>query len=602
MNDYSKVYSLLLGHNKSKVTILLFCVLVMAFLQTAGIASILPFIAVLSRPEIIHSNKYLTVLYEYFKFSNFNSFLFFLGTGTLVVLIVSNIFSAVTTRLLIRFTYFQGHALSLKLFKQYLLQPYVYFLNRNSADLLKNIITETDRCVIGVFSPALDILSRSIITFFIIVFLIIIDPLLAFTVLIICGGAYALVYKISRKSLANSGKKAADSQSSRNKIVSEAFGGIKEIKLLGREANFYSTFEPQSCEFAMSLTNSRSISELPKYALETIIFGGILLIMLYLIGIKQNQEGVLPLLALYAFAGYRLMPALQRIFTGLTTVRYYLPVLDILYTDVTTNHRENSLPTTHLPEREVLKFNGSLTLKNISYKYPNSDFEVIKNLNLSIKANTTVGFVGTTGSGKTTLVDIILGLLPITSGEFVIDGITVGPLNIRKWQKNIGYVPQEIYLTDDTVTRNIAFGVPDDEIDHQAIKRAAAIANIDGFVMQNLPQGYDTCLGERGVRLSGGQRQRIGIARALYNDPRILILDEATSALDSTTEKAIMEEIQKLHQKKTIIMIAHRISTVQACDVIYLMVKGQIHESGTYNELLSTSIQFRELAKTPERK
>jgi ABC-type multidrug transport system fused ATPase/permease subunit len=598
MKDYYKVYSLLLGDSKSRFSILLLCVLGMAFLQTAGIASIAPFIAVLSTPELIQTNKYVAALYDNFNFTNLNSFLLFLGTGTLIVLIVSNIFSALTTRLLIRFTFLQGHALSQRLFKQYLSQPYIFFLNRNSADLLKNIITEIDRCVIGVFAPALDIIARSIITLFILSFLIAMDPRLALITLLVCGGSYALVYRISRRSLASSGKKAADSQSSRNKIVSEAFGGIKEIKLLGREANFFRVFEPRSHEFAMSLINSRSISELPKYALETIIFGGILLIMLYLIGVKQNMSGVLPLLALYAFAGYRLMPALQRIFAGLTAVRYYLPVLDKIFTDIHENYMENDLSMKYISESEILHFNDSLILQNISYNYPHSDNAVIKNLNLSIKANTTVGFVGSTGSGKTTLVDIILGLLPVNNGSFSIDGVSVDSNNVSNWQKNIGYVPQEIYLADDTVARNIAFGITDKEIDQQAVKRAAEIANIHEFVIQSLPKGYDSLIGERGVRLSGGQRQRIGIARALYSDPKVLILDEATSALDGTTESAIMEAIHNLYHKKTIIMIAHRITTVKECDAIYVMEEGTISRSGKYNELMATCEPFKNMAKS----
>ena len=602
MKDYYKVYSLLLGNNKTKISLLLFCVLGMAFLQTAGIASILPFIAVLSSPELIQTNTYLAELYNNLKFTNFNSFLFFLGTGVLVVLIISNIFSAVTTRLLIRFTFLQGHALSQKLFRQYLSQPYIYFLNRNSADLLKNIITEIDRCVIGVFAPALDIIVRSIITLFIVGLLIAIDPLLAFITLLVCGGSYALVYKIARRHLARSGKLAADSQGSRNKIVSEAFGGIKEIKLLGREENFLINFEPRSRDFAMSLTNSRTISELPKYALETIIFGGILLIMLYLLNVKENMEGVLPLLALYAFAGYRLMPALQRVFGGLTAVRYYLPVLEIIFTDINEKFQGEDVSVKHVPESQTLAFTDSLILENITYQYPNSDEDVIKNLNLTIKANTTIGFVGTTGSGKTTLVDIILGLLQIINGTYKIDGVEVDSGNIRNWQKNIGYVPQEIYLADDTVARNIAFGIPDNEIDQRAISRAAQTANIDEFVLQGLPHGYDTFLGERGVRLSGGQRQRIGIARSLYNDPKTLILDEATSALDSSTENAIMEALQHLYHEKTIIMIAHRITTVKECDTIYVMENGRIIASGKYDELIRSCSQFREMAKAPESK
>jgi ABC-type multidrug transport system fused ATPase/permease subunit len=598
MNDLNKIYSLFFYKKESQVFILLSAMLGMAFLQTAGIASILPFMAVLANPEIIHTNKYLTQLFGLFGFKTQNTFLLFLGTGVLFILIITNIFSALVTRLLIRFTSLQGHSLSELLFKQYLTQPYIFFLNRNSSDFLKNIISEVHRCTYGVFSPALDIITQLIITIFIIGLLLAMDPLLAILVILVCGGSYALVYKISRRSLLNSGKKAADSLTRRSKIVSEAFGGIKDLKLLGRETEFYKLYSIQSYEFAISETNKQTISVLPKYTLETIIFGGILLILLYLLGLKQNMDTVLPLLALYAFAGYRLMPALQRIFAGFASIRFSFPALDILFSDINEDNKTRDFLTAHEIKSPALEFKNSIALLNATYKYPNSEFPVIKNLDLTITANTTIGFVGSTGSGKTTLIDIVLGLLPINDGEFRVDGSLIDTKNVRNWQKNVGYVPQHIYLADDTVNRNIAFGIADDEIDYQAVLHAAKIANIHEFVSRDLQDGYDTILGERGIRLSGGQRQRIGIARALYRDPKVLILDEATSALDGVTENVIMDAIHSLSHKKTIIMIAHRIGTVNECDLIHVMGEGGIIASGTYNELMTSCKQFRDMAES----
>jgi ABC-type multidrug transport system fused ATPase/permease subunit len=597
MKEYLKIFSLFHSPQKSEVIILLFSSVGMAVLQTVGIASILPFISVINAPEIIHTNKYLAYLYDFFNFNNQKGFLMVLGISTLLILITSNIFSAFATRVQLRFTFLQGHYLSQKLFKQYLSQPYIFFLNHNTADLTKNIIAEIDRCIRGVLSPILNVISRLIITFCIIGLLLLIDPFLAILVFLICGGSYAFIYKINRRSLNICGKKSATTQSYRNKIVNEAFGGIKDLKLLGKESEFLKMYSSPSYEFAMSQTKSQTIAELPKYALETMIFGGILLIMLYFIGIKQDLEGVLPVLALYAFAGYRLMPALQRIFAGLTALRFHLPVLDMINKDIIHSYQGGSNLLSHESKSPPLKFYDTVTLQNVTYSYPKSGAVVLQNLDLSIQANTTIGFVGETGSGKTTLIDIILGLLPLKNGKLLVDGTHIKSNNVRSWQKNIGYVPQQIYLADDSVTNNIAFGVPGNDIDHHAVTKAAQIAKVHDFVLNSLSNGYETKIGERGIRLSGGQRQRIGIARAVYHDPQILILDEATSALDGATENAIMDAIHNLSKEKTILMIAHRITTVKECDIIHVMDKGEIIESGTYEDLIDSSVQFREMAK-----
>jgi ABC-type bacteriocin/lantibiotic exporter with double-glycine peptidase domain len=597
MNNYFKVYSLLMGEKKSYFFFLLLTMLGMAILQTAGIASIFPFITVLSAPEAIYSNEYLSFYYRFFNFRNQNSFLIFLGICTLAILIVGNAFSAFTTRTFIRFTFFQGCAISQKLFKRYITQPYTFFLNRSSAELVKNIITEIDRCVIGVFTPAIDILTRSILIVFILTFLVTLDPLLAIILFLVCGGSYFFVFKISRQSLSKSGKRSAASQTARSKIVSEAFGGIKELKLLCKESHFIKLYKQPSHEFARCQTHNKSISELPKYALETVIFGGMLLIILYLIRAKNQFEEVIPLLALYAFAGYRLMPAFQRIFAGFTAIRYYLPVLNIIYNDITENRQQDMGKQQTGNNCAPLNFNDSITLHDITYRYPHSDTKVLDNLNLTVPANTTIGFVGATGTGKTTLIDIILGLLPLSEGELRIDTILLDSTNVRNWQKNIGYVPQQIFLTDDTVTKNIAFGIKEDAIDILSVKYAARVANIHDFVMKELPHGYDTNLGERGIRLSGGQRQRIGIARALYYDPKVLILDEATSALDGVTENTIIDALHHLGGKKTIIMIAHRLATLKECNTIHVMENGKIIASGTHDELIQSSAQFRAMGK-----
>jgi ABC-type bacteriocin/lantibiotic exporter with double-glycine peptidase domain len=557
----------------------------------------MPFLAVLSNPEIIHTNNLLSKFYELTAVANQTQFLFVLGIGVLVILICSNSFSAFTNWLLLRFIYFQGHELSCRLFQQYLAKPYSFFLNHNSSDIIKNVITEVNRVVVGVLIPAMQITSRVIIAICILGLLISMDPLLAIIVFTVCGGSYLTIFMISRKKLAARGKITTKSQGQRFKLTSEAFGGIKDLKLLNRESYYLKRFNIPSHNFATSEATGHSITILPKYALETIVFGGMMLIMLYLIGVKKDINNVIPVLGLYAFAGYRLMPGFNQIFQGSTRIRYHYAALDIIHEHIFTESIDHKVTDKSGLLANIIPFNTEIRLENICFKYPGSDSETIKDLSITIQANTTVAIVGSTGSGKTTIIDIMLGLLPVNCGQFHVDDTLIDSNNINAWQKGIGYVPQQIYLADDTVSRNIAFGIPDDEIDHSTIIKAATIANIHNFILQELPDGYDTNLGERGVRLSGGQRQRIGIARALYHDPKVLILDEATSALDGVTENVIMDAIRNLTGKKTIIMIAHRITTVKECDTIFVMENGKIIANGTYGELITSSEQFRAMAK-----
>jgi ABC-type multidrug transport system fused ATPase/permease subunit len=341
------------------------------------------------------------------------------------------------------------------------------------------------------------------------------------------------------------------------------------------------------------------ISQLPRYALETIAFGGILLIVLYSLRTDQDIGKIIPLLSIYAFAGYRLLPALQQIFSSVSLLRVSLPALDVLHEDLC---REGAAadPVGALVEAGTLQplpFARELRLREVTFSYSGAKTPSIDKLDLTIKLNSSVGLVGATGSGKTTVVDMILGLLAPDSGQLTADGVAIAGDAVARWQCNLGYVPQAIYLCDDTIVRNIAFGVPERDIDMSAVVRAARIANLQEFIETELTHGYFTVIGERGVRLSGGQRQRIGIARALYRDPAVLIMDEATSALDGVSEEAVMDALRTLSGQKTVIIVAHRLTTVKDCDVIYQMDHGRIASQGTYGELQGSSPWFRAAAR-----
>lgn len=567
-----------------------------AAIDVVGIVSIMPFIAVVATPEMIETNHWLNTAYKLFGFTTRNSFLFALGMGVLGCLIINNLFKAWFAWLQLRYANMRESSLSSRLLGHYLAQPYVFFLDRNTSEMSRNILSLVATVINGVVRQFLSLVEKIIGALFIIILLIMVDPWLALSTSVILGTLYGIVYIVVRARLLAWGGQIVDANLLRYKLSQEALNGIKDLKILGRERFFINGFLRHSMRNAALATKSNTTALIPMYSLEILAFGGILCIVLYFITVKQNLAQVLPLVALYAFAAKRIMPALQGIFTAVSSMRFNSAALDVLYRDLA-NIKMREPQLDRGSDIQPLPLRRDLELKKICFTYPNRDEPAIKDINLAIQANTCIAFVGPTGSGKTTLVDIILGLLEPQAGEMLVDGIRIDATTRPRWQKNIGYVPQHIFLSDDTVTRNIAFGLPDDAIVMDKVKHAARIANIAAFIETELPQGYETIIGERGVRLSGGERQRIGIARAVYHDPAVLILDEATSALDGVTESAVMDAIQALATRKTIILIAHRLTTVKDCNFIYLLENGRIKTSGTYAELMKNSEDFRAMSR-----
>jgi ATP-binding cassette, subfamily B, bacterial PglK len=592
-----KILILLSHEERHQVYRLFVAIVFLGLIETVGVASIMPFIAVVAKPDVVYSNKWLKLTYDTLNFTSIPSFLVFLCVLVLGILVISNGFKAMTTRAMLRFTFMRNHSLARQLLVRYLNQPYAFYLNQNTAELGKNILVEVGSVVNGIINPFIEVISSSIVVIFIFSLLLIVNPLLAVTVALVLGGAYSGIYIWVRRKLYKIGKLRVEANKMRFKIITETLNGIKELKVLGRESDFLRRFAVHSKKFAEHQSTSQIINRLPRFALEVVAFGGILLIVLYYLIFNVNTSHLLPLVALYALAGYRLMPSLQLIFSETALIRFNIPALDILYKDLTCESNKRSIELTKEYNIERLPLRRYFMMERVDFAYPNTKEQVIKEFSLTIEAKRTVGFVGSTGSGKTTIADIIIGLLSPDDGKIIVDGVVIENENLIRWQKNIGYVPQNIYLSDDTVTKNIAFGVSDKNINNQAVLDSAKIANLHDFVVSELPQGYETIIGERGIRLSGGQRQRIGIARALYHDPDVLLLDEATSALDGITEDAVMEAIQNLSHKKTIIMIAHRLTTVKNCDVIYVMENGEIIAQGTYEELMQSCSPFRNMAK-----
>ena len=581
MQIIKKVLFLLTPSERLQTYLLLFMILIMALLDTIGVASILPFIAILTNPNLIETNLILNSVFEaskIFGVENNQQFLFILGIFVFILLVVSQVFKVITTYFQVRFIQMHEYSIGKRLIEGYLHQPYSWFLNRHSAELGKSILSEVATVIGGCIYPVMELISKGMVTIALIVLLVLVDPKIALIVGLSLSCAYGLIFFCLRSFLKRIGKERLKKNQLRFMLVSEAFGAVKEIKVGGLEQIYIRRFSDAAKNFAEYRASSQTISQLPRFILEAIAFGGVMLMILYMMRQTGGFINSLPIISLYIFAGYRLMPAVQQIYTAFTQISFNSPSIDLLNKDIKNLKPFNS---NQANDADALSLNKAITLKNIYYNYPNTTRTALKNININITAKSTVGLIGTTGSGKTTTVDIILGLLEPQKGTLEVDGQVVSKQNSRAWQRSIGYVPQHIYLTDDTIEANIAFGLDPKDINQEAVEKASKIANLHEFIMHELPNKYQTTIGERGVRLSGGQRQRIGIARALYHNPQVLILDEATSALDNQTEQAVMDAVNNITKNITIILIAHRLNTVKNCDIIFKLEKGQIIKQET---------------------
>lgn len=594
IQNLKKLLYLLTPEERKGSGILLSMILIMALLDMIGVVSIMPFMAVLTNPELIQTNNFLNTLFQLlgaFGVETEQQFLFSLGIIVFMLLVLSLTFKALTLYVQIRFSTMREYSIGKRLMEGYLHQTYSWFLNRNSADLSKNILSEINAIIANGIGPMITLIAQSAVVITLVSMLFLINPKVTLISSITLGLSYLFLYKIARGLITRIGHTRFRDNKLRFSAVSESFGAIKELKISGLEHIYLERFSIPAERYSRNNATSSTIGQLPRYAIEIIAFGGMILLVLYLMIRSTSFNSILPIISVYVLAGYRLMPALQQIYLAITKLRFIGPALDALHNDL-----KSLKPKLVYNEAETLLFKKSITLNHIHYHYPDTSRTALKDINLSIPIHTKVGLVGVTGSGKTTTVDIILGLLEPQQGTLEVDGNIIKKDNCRSWQQSIGYVPQTIYLSDDSLAANIAFGVDKNDIDIDAVERAAKIANLDEFIINELPLKYQTTVGERGVRLSGGQRQRIGIARALYRKPQVLILDEATSALDNLTEKAVMDAVHNIQNPITIIMIAHRLSTVKKCDKIFLLEGGKLKGQGTYDELLEFNESFRATA------
>jgi len=597
MKIVKKIFDLLNLTKNKQYFFLFILILFTGLLDTLGVASIFPFVSILVNPQLIETNNVFAYFYKTLTLlgvSGVQQFTFIVGVTTFVLLILSSIFRIITNYNQINFILKLESGISKYLIQSYLYRSYVWFLKQNSTDLGRNILSEVSHVVGGTLMPTLVIFSQSLVIFLLFVLLCFSSFIIAISVGLVFGLAYLSIFYFTKNFLNRVGNERLKANKERFMEVGEAFNAIKEIKFKGLEQTYINRFIKPMQSYVRSQFLFEGTAYLPRYFIEGIAFGGMIIVILVLISHNVSIINIIPYIALYTFAGYRLMPALQQVYTSLAQLRFIAPNLDALHKDLmNSKFTEDS----KIREQKFMQINKFIKLKNISYNYPDAKKISLQNISLTIPIFSKVGIIGPSGSGKTTLIDIILGLLEADGGTINVDDKIITNKNKITLQNSIGYVPQQIYLTDNSVAANIAFGVNIKDINRESLENAAKNANLHNFITQELPQGYETVIGERGARLSGGQKQRIGIARALYHNPQILILDEATNALDNLTEQVVIEAIENLKRKITVIIISHRLNIVKNCDIIFLLDKGQLIAQGTYSELVQSNKIFEKMVK-----
>jgi ABC-type multidrug transport system fused ATPase/permease subunit len=591
-----ELFSLLSARQRKQFYILQILIVIMAFTELVGIASIAPFMALVGDISLLEKEGIYSKLYHFSGLSNPIDFLFYSGLSVLFTLAFSTIISMFTVWRLSLFGARVGVEIADQLYVHYMQQNWLFHAGGSSAQLTKQVSIEAMRVTGGIIQPLMQMNAKAVLVIFITITILIYDPIIALSGLIVFSCAYILLYKLVRKRLQKNGQNLSDVSTERFRLMNEGFGGIKDVLLLNRHHDFADRFQKTGKIFSHAQGSNISISQVPRYFMELIAFGAMIGLVLLLIKLHQGNLGqVLPILAVYALAAFKLLPALQQIYSSITQIKGNAAAFESIKKDLEMSLKESkSSVVNHKLQHLLLK--EKIRLQNVTFSYPGKSKPAVHDLNMVIPVNSVVGIVGSSGSGKSTTIDLLLGLLTPQQGEMYIDNIRITESNKREWQQALGFVPQSIYLSEGTIAENIAFGLPTKDINLDQVQKAIELANLTELVKQ-LPNGINTKVGERGVQLSGGQRQRIGIARALYHEADVLIFDEATSALDGITEKIIMDAIHDFSGKKTIIMIAHRLKTVRKCDVIFMMEQGKIVDQGTYQHLLETNPKFKEMAE-----
>jgi len=588
-----KLYDILGTRERARLSLIGALIALGALVETAGVAAIPAYVALLNDPDtvipLVRSYGVDLPLLD----APPETLILLASIGLALFFLVKNSFLVLVTYAQARFVA-EGHTrLADRLLGAYLHSPYTFHLNRNTAELVRNITYGAPTVFSGVLTPGFLLVAEVLVIAFVGTLLLVVVPGSTLLAGATIGIAALVYYRFIRAKVLQLGELQQESAGQMIKWINQSLGGVKETKVLGRERFFLTAYLRNVVPYARAGALLHTISHLPRLLIETVALVGLMAVIITLIMSGRGVQSVLPSLVLFAVAALRLMPSVNRIISSLTTINYYRPSVDAVHADLLKTTEPDGPDRSGAGEAAYLSFRQAIELRDVWYRYPEATEDSLRGVSLHIPKGSSVAFVGPSGVGKTTCIDILLGLLSPTRGEVLVDGVDVRQA-LPAWQRMIGYIPQHIYLSDDSIRNNVAFGVPAEEIRDEDVWAALEAAQLATFV-RRLPQQLDTFVGERGVRLSGGQRQRIGIARALYHQPEILVMDEATSALDHRTERDITEVLNQFHNQKTIIIIAHRLSTVRRCDILFLMAEGQVVSQGSYDELLEQSVEFQQM-------
>lgn len=562
---------------KRTMVFLIFMMLIGAILETLGVSSIMPVMNVVMEENALENHEYLRVICEIFQIDNKRDLMILVLSSLIGIFAVKNIFLFFQQKMQLKFVYTNQFATSRRMMINFMQRPYEYYLNADTSVIQRSITSDVNN-MYGLILALLQLISESIVFVFLVAISLVTDIWMCITVTSLLVIALLIIKCILKPVMRRAGEENQDYYSGLYKWIDQSVMGIKEIKIACREPYFINEYSKCGAGYVSAVQRYNLYNATPRLLIETVAIAGMVLYMMVQLLGGTGAIDIMPQLTLLALVAVRLIPCANRINNHLTSIAYFEPffmgVSDNLQEEIRDENVDYAAETYQKSAVvEKLDIKDKIELKNITYKYPNTDVLIFDHANLEIPIGKSVGIVGTSGSGKTTVVDILLGLLRLQNGEILADGTEVRE-HYQEWLKNIGYIPQSIFMIDASIRKNVAFGYADEEIDDKKVWEALAEAQLDEFV-RGLPEGLDTSIGERGIRISGGQRQRIGIARALFEDPEVLVLDEATSALDNDTEAAIMESINRLHGRKTLIIIAHRLQTIEKCDMVYRIENGK---------------------------
>lgn len=583
-----KFTQILNKQQKARVIIIGIMMVIGAFLETLGVGLILPLVSAITTPNIIETNKYAKMVCEIFDLHATRTFMIVVIGALIFVYIFKNLYLFFEYYVQYRFICNNRFAVQCKLMNVYLHRPYEYFLNAESGEIVR-VVTNDTANTFALLSTVLSFFTEAVVSIALIITIIAADAFMAFLLAAVLGGMMFLIGKLIKPVLKRAGVKFQQNAGKMNKWLLQSISGIKEVKVAEKEEYFLEQFSKYGKRAIDSEKKNNVLGTVPRLSIEAFGISAMLAVIAILMWKGREVDTMLPQLSAFAMAAVRLMPSVNRMSSALNSMSYQEPALDKMLEHLSVAERWENERDGEVSESVVenviasdtngqkIKLDRQVELTDVTYSYPNAEHPVLDHANMVIPVGKSVGIVGASGSGKTTAIDILLGLLPPQAGQVLVDGVDIQE-DYDGWLSHLGYIPQMIFMLDDTIRANVAFGISMKEVDEAQVWKALEEAQLKEFV-QSLPDGLDTTIGERGVRLSGGQRQRIGIARALYTDPELLIFDEATSALDNETEAAIMESINALHGRKTMVIIAHRLTTIEECDIVYRVENGEINHA-----------------------